>query len=268
MSRLDQKSNKRRYAGSSLQTDGKETAAGVTGHEPSSLSETTAEQFFLQQKLGSKGIRASLNKCRDLPDITLPLADQNNTIHKLSKQSNYMLYRKKGEDICIDDVIHSSKRNSTGADNYFDEWLWKLTCNSNILVYGVGSKYDTLSTFSHKKLRGEDVIELNGNPYSSLQMNDLTNVPRNASLCMKNINSILTTISEQILLSTDLMTTGNNLVQLSRVIAGSSLLLTIFIFLCFLICLLIYRFFHCRSTKCSLRKGKPSKGFRFPCIIS
>ncbi|RYG98112.1 hypothetical protein EON65_51855 [archaeon] len=76
------------------------------------------------------------------------------------------------------------------------EWVWKLATDKNLLVFGLGDKFTLLHKFAKDYLKGEDMIEVNGNPKPK---HNFAAYNLQSFAWMKSIHTILETISQSIL---------------------------------------------------------------------
>eukprot|EP01031_Cornospumella_fuschlensis_P039528 gene39528-48124_t len=93
-----------------------------------------------------------------------------------------------------DVALKLSGRAFTLDDKVANDWAWKLVTGKNLMVFGLGDKYTLLHKFARDCLKGEDLIEVDGNPkarhnFASYNLQ---------SSWMKSIQTILEVISQKI----------------------------------------------------------------------
>lgn len=123
------------------------SAVGITG-KPSGLAILGgAETLFHAQRVGSKGVRASIKKHSQRSAIT-PSRVELDAFERLVSQFDPLTAPREA-------LFKAHLRRA-----YM--WLWQLQLNFSVLLYGVGSKVRLLNTFAKDYLSGEDVIMLDG----------------------------------------------------------------------------------------------------------
>lgn len=178
---------KRKSVGRTTSNDKEELRPKYGSH-----MESTAMNFFKNQQYGAKGIRNEMKKAANI-DLRLD-PDQYDEFFLMMSEEEASFY-----DILTEELAR--------------DWIWTGLGHSNILIYGLGDKRTLLSYYTSKYLKGEDVIELNGNIAKSHYYE------ASSSVWSKSIKLLLNTIAESILKDSTLTDLANgNLIYYARVL--------------------------------------------------
>ena len=158
-----------------------------------------ALKCFKDQKTGSVGIRKKLILQANDKSIDITYDD-------------YELYHNK--------IQHFLNPNTNNFNNLLktylsngNEWLWKLSCNFNLLLFGIGSKINLIKKFALRYLDGEDVLEIDGSSRSALGVSYNND---------RILRGLLNVISVHILKNNDLPNCSINIINYTKLITGIS----------------------------------------------
>ena len=156
-----------------------------------------AGSFFQNQKAGSKGMRVKIQTALQSGEVMQVSEEDYRTFYDSTR------YNDPNQMHVSETLKHNEKSNESTA--------WTLLSDSNVLMFGLGSKKKVIQDLVHNWLDGEDVIEINGSGGGSSA----------ASLGDKYIKALMSHINKTVLKNKGALEGCTiNLVQQSKLLSG------------------------------------------------
>ncbi len=158
-----------------------------------------AGSFFQNQKAGSKGMRVKIQTALHSGEVMQVSEEDYRTFYDSTR------YNDPNQIYVSEALKHHEKNNESTA--------WTLLSDSNVLMFGLGSKKKVIQDLVRNWLDGEDVIEINGSGDGSSA----------ASLGDKYIKALMNHINKTVLKNKGALEgCTTNLVQQTKLLSGKT----------------------------------------------